>query len=159
MTPIATRIGFSLGFALAALLPLSAMAEDAHTVVEANGIKWAAAPPSLPKGAQIAVLSGDPGKEGPFVLRFKLPAGYKAPPHMHGADENVTVISGTANFGTGDKLDPKKTDAIKPGGFMHMPKGMHHFGWFSQETVVQVNGIGPFAVTYINAADDPRKTN
>ncbi len=96
-----TRISLSLGFALVAFLPLSAMAEDAHTVVEANGIKWAAAPPSLPKGAQIAVLSGDPGKEGPFVLRFKLPAGYKVPPHMHGADENVTVISGTANFGTG----------------------------------------------------------
>ena len=71
----------------------------------------------------------------------------------------MTVISGTLNFGMGDKLDPKKGEALKPGGYIHMPKGMHHYGWASQETVVQVNGNGPFAVTYINAADDPRKTN
>ena len=159
MTRIGTRLGLSLGFALVALAPFGATAEDAHSIVQANDIKWAAAPPALPKGAQIAVLSGDPGKEGPFAVRLKFPAGYKVPPHMHPADENVTVISGAANFGTGDKLDQKKSDALKPGGFMHMPKGMHHFGWFSQETVVQINGSGPFTVTYINPADDPRKTN
>jgi quercetin dioxygenase-like cupin family protein len=159
MTRIGTHIGLSLGFALAALLPLSAMAEDAHTVVQANGVKWAAAPPSLPKGAQIAVLYGDPSKEGSFVYRLKFPAGYKVPPHMHPNDENVTVISGTVHIGTGDKLDPKKGEAVKPGGYFHMPKGMHHFGWVTEETVLQLNGVGPIGVTYINPADDPRKTN
>jgi len=151
-----TRITFSLGFAAIALMPFGAMAEDQHTVTQASTIKWAAAPPALPKGAQIAVLSGDPGKEGQFAFRLKFPAGYKVPPHMHPADENVTVISGTLNIGTGDKLDQKKTDAVKAGGFFHMPKGMHHFGWVSQETVVQLNGAGPFTVSYINPVDDPR---
>jgi quercetin dioxygenase-like cupin family protein len=128
MTRIGTRIGLSLGFALVALVPLSAMAQDQAVIEQANSIKWAAAPPAVPKGAQIAVLSGDPGKEGPFVLRLKFPAGFKIPAHMHAADENVTVISGTLNFAMGDKLDPKKGEALKPGGFIHMPKGTHHYG-------------------------------
>jgi len=159
MTPIATRIGLSLGFALVAFAPLVAMAEDQAVIAQTSSFKFAPAPPALPKGAQIAVLYGDPGKDGPFVIRLKFPSGYKIPAHMHPSDENVTVISGTLNFGMGDKLDPKKGEALKPGGYIHMPKGMHHYGWATQETIVQVNGIGPFAVTYINAADDPRKTN
>src|SRR5439155_21551623 len=124
-----------------------AMAEDHNTVAQANDLKWSAAPPSLPKGAQIAILSGDPSKDGPFAYRLKFPAGYKVPPHMHPNDENVTVISGTVNIGTGDKLDPKKTEAVKAGGFFHMPKGMHHFGVMSGETIIQANGIGPTGVT------------
>src|SRR6266567_423391 len=153
------RIGLTLGFALVALAPLSAMAQDQATIAQGSAFKFTAAPPMLPKGAQVAVLYGDPGKEGPLVVRLKFPSGYKIPAHMHPSDENVTVISGTLNFGMGDKLDPKKGEALKPGGYIHMPKGMHHYGWAAQETIVQVNGNGPFTVTYINAADDPRKTN
>jgi quercetin dioxygenase-like cupin family protein len=159
MTRIGTRIGLSLGFALVALVPLGATADDQANIVQASGLKWAAGPLALPKGAQIAVLYGDPGKEGPYVIRLKFPAGYKVPAHMHPSDENVTVISGGLNFAMGDKLDPKKGEELKPGGYIHMPKGMHHYGWVTHETVVQVNGTGPFAITYINAADDPRKTN
>ena len=150
-----TRIGLSLAFALAALVPLSATADD-HIVTQSKGMKWVAAPPSMPKGAQIAVLYGDPSKEGPFVYRLKFPAGYKVPAHMHPNDENVTVISGTINIGTGDKLDPKKGAAVATGGYFHMPKGMHHYGWTTQETVIQANGNGPIGVTYINPNDDPR---
>ena len=153
-----TRTGLMVGLAIVAL-PFGALAQEQHTMVQPNAVKWAAAPPALPKGAQIAVLSGDPGKDGPFAFRLKFPAGFKVPAHTHPADENVTVISGTLNMGTGDKLDPKKTEAIKTGGFIHMPKGMPHFGWVSQETIVQLNGNGPFTVTYVNPADDPRKTN
>jgi quercetin dioxygenase-like cupin family protein len=158
MTRIGTRIGLSLGFAIAALLPLSAMAQDQANIVQPNSLKWGPAPPSLPKGAQIAVLSGDPSKEGPFVFRAKVPAGYKVPAHMHPADENVTVLSGTVDIGMGDKLDPKKGESVKAGGFFHMPKGMHHYASFPQETIIQFNGIGPFEIIYVNAADDPRKT-
>ncbi len=90
-----TRIGLSLGIALVALVPLSAMAEGQHTAVQADSIKWAAGPPSLPKSAQIAVLFGDPAKEGAYGYRVKVPAGYTVPAHMHPTDENITVISGT----------------------------------------------------------------
>jgi quercetin dioxygenase-like cupin family protein len=154
-----TKIGLATAVALVALAPLSATAQEQANIVQASGLKWAAAPPALPKGAQLAVLFGDPGKEGPYVVRLKLPSGYKVAAHMHPGDENVTVISGTLNYGMGDKLDPKKGEALKPGGYVYMPKGMHHYAWASGETVVQLHGIGPFAITYVNAADDPRKTN
>jgi len=150
------HIGLSLGCALVALAPLAAMADDQAVIAQSSTFKWVAAPPTVPKGAQLAVLYGDPGKEGPFVIRLKFPSGYKVPAHSHPTDENVVVISGTLNFGMGDKLDPKKGEALKAGGFIHMPKGMHHYGWASGETVVQINGSGPFTINYVNAADDPK---
>ena len=147
------------GLVIAAALPLGATADDQHIVVPADGLKWAPASPALPKGAQMAVLFGDPTKEGQFAYRIKFPAGYKVPAHMHPNDENVTVLSGIANIGTGDKLDETKGEALKAGGFLHMPKGMHHYACFTEETIIQSNGIGPAGITYINPADDPRKTN
>jgi len=147
------------GLAIAAALPLGATADDQHIVVPADGLKWGPASPALPKGAQMAVLFGDPTKEGQFAYRLKFPAGYKVAAHMHPNDENVTVISGTFNIGTGDKLDETKGEALKPGGFLHMPKGTHHYAWFTEETITQSNGVGPVGITYINPADDPRKTN
>ena len=159
MTRIGTRIALSLGFALVALAPLGATAQDQYSIIEPGSIKWAAAPPALPKGAQVAVLAGNPAKEGPFVIRLKFPSGYKIPAHTHPADESVTVLSGTLNIGMGDKLDPKKGEAVKAGGYIRLPKGMHHYAWFTQETVLQLNGVGPWDLTYLNTADDPRKTN
>src|SRR5881394_1394570 len=111
-----------------ACVPLSASADD-HVVVSADQLKWVAAPPSFPKGAQIAVVTGDPSKEGLYVVRLKAPAGYKVPAHVHPNDENVTVISGTLNIGMGDKLDEKKGTAVKVGGFAKAPKGMQHYAW------------------------------
>jgi quercetin dioxygenase-like cupin family protein len=154
------RIGLSIGLAIAMFAPLAAAAaEDQHVAVQPGAVKWGPAPPALPKGAQLAVLYGDPGKDGPFVLRLKFPAGYKVPPHMHPSDENVTVISGLIQLSMGDKIEQKQKEALAAGGYTHMPKGMHHYGWAIQPTVVQVNGTGPFAITYVNPADDPRKTN
>jgi hypothetical protein len=56
---------------------------QADVIVNAQEIKWGPAPPSIPSGAQAAVLYGDPGKEGLFSLRLKLPKGYAIPPHTH----------------------------------------------------------------------------
>jgi quercetin dioxygenase-like cupin family protein len=153
-----TRVPFLMAAGLVALLPLTAIADDA-VVTSADGLKWGPAPPALPKGAQMAILYGDPSKEGPFVTRTKFPAGYKVPAHMHPMDENVTVLSGTLHIGMGDKLDPGKGEEVKAGGYIHMPKGMHHYAWTTEETVVQQNTIGPSGITYLNPADDPRKTN
>ena len=46
-------------------------------------IEWKVAPAALPPGAKMAVLEGDPTKEGPFVVRFQFPEGYHVPPHTH----------------------------------------------------------------------------
>src|SRR5436853_4881590 len=123
-----------LAVVFTACVPLTASADD-HVVVSADQLKWVAAPPSFPKGAQIAVLSGDPSKEGLYVVRLKAPAGYKVPAHVHPNDENVTVISGSFNIGMGDKLDEKKGEMLKVGGYAKVTKGMQHYAFFTEESI------------------------
>ena len=86
-----------------------------------------------------------------------MPAGFKIQAHTHPNHENVTVLSGSFNVGTGDKLDESKGTAIKAGGYSFVPKGMAHYAWFIEDTVLQLHGLGPQGVTYVNPADDPRK--
>jgi quercetin dioxygenase-like cupin family protein len=122
-----------------------------------NDLKWSPAPPVLPRGAKIAVLEGDPSKDGPFVFRALLPDGYRIPPHTHSKVERITVISGTFNVGMGDKFDQGKTRAMPAGTYGFWPAGMKHFVWAKGETVIQFHGIGPWSLTYVNPDDDPRK--
>src|SRR5438445_11659609 len=112
-----TRIGFLVGTVALGLLPFAAIAADEHVSATPDTLKWGPAPPTYPKGAEFAIITGNPGQEGPFVLRIRAPAGYKVPPHMHSADENVTVISGTVNFGMGHKVDAARESAVKAGGY------------------------------------------
>lgn len=121
-------------------------------------IEWNDGPPSLPKGAKIAVLEGDPAKEGPFVFRVKIPDGYRIPPHTHPKVERVTVISGAFNIGMGDKFDQEKTQAMPAGSYGYWKEGMQHFVWTKGETVVQFHGMGPWSIKYVNPGDDPRNT-
>ena len=135
-----------------------AAAPPKHVMVAPSDVKWGPGPPSLPAGAQMAVLDGDPAMAGkPFVIRAKLPDGYRVPPHWHPADENVVVLSGSFSAGVGDKFDEGSMMALAPGGYAKMPKMMHHYAMAKGETVIQVHGTGPFAVTYVNPTDDPRK--
>ena len=97
---------------LFAVLPAGALAMD-HMAVQPNALKWGPAPPGLPPGSQVAVVAGDPSQDGPYVIRAKLPPGYKIPPHNHPTAENVTVLSGTFHIGMGDTLDTKKGKALK----------------------------------------------
>ncbi|GAC1329507.1 MAG: hypothetical protein NVSMB26_05850 [Beijerinckiaceae bacterium] len=135
------------------------LAEDAHPdIVKGPGdIKWGPAPPNSPPGAQMAIISGDPSKSGPYVLRMKVPATFKIPPHHHPTAENLTVLSGTFHAGMGDKFDEKNGITLEPGAFVSMPANMNHFGWASAETIMQFHGQGPFKIEYVNAADDPSK--
>ena len=152
-----TIIALSLGAAMISGVAASLQAAEHHAVVLADEIKWGPAPPSLPPGAQAAVLLGSPAKEGPFVLRLKFPAGFAVPPHHHSKDELVTVISGKFGIGTSEKLDRAAAKQLTPGSFVHLPAGMPHYALADGETVVQINGVGPFDVTYIDPKDDPRK--
>jgi hypothetical protein len=128
-----------------------------HVVMSEGDIKWGDAPPNMPAGAKMAVLQGDPGKAGMYTIRLKTPDGYKVAAHWHPTAEHLTVISGTFNLGTGDKLDETKTTAMTAGAFGSMPAKMHHFAWVKGETEVQVSGMGPFKLIYVNPADDPSK--
>jgi len=126
-------------------------------MVNASELKWGPAPPAFQAGAQMAVVDGDPGKPGPFVIRAKFPAGFKVMPHWHPTDESVTVISGTLVAGMGGKWDDAATKTFTAGGFARMPAKSPHYVQAKEETVVQVHGIGPFTLTYVNPNDDPRK--
>lgn len=132
-----------------------AFASQASAQVNAGDLKWAAAPAVFPKGAQMAVLSGDPNKAGMFVIRLKMPAGYKIPAHQHPTDEYVTVVSGDLSLGMGDKLDAAKSAKLAAGGFAVAGAKMNHFAFTNQGAVVQVSAEGPFAMTYVNPSDDP----
>jgi len=134
-----------------------ASAAEMHKVIKSDAIQWGPAPPQLPKGAQVAVMTGDPGKAGLYIIRAKMPDGYVIPAHWHKRAENVTVISGTFNVGMGDKLDKSKTEALGPGGFFGAAPKMRHYAWISGETIIEVSGTGPFDITYVDPKDDPSK--
>ena len=129
-----------------------------HVIMSEADIKWGDAPPTLPAGAKMAVLQGDPGKAGMYTIRIKAPDGFKVAAHWHPTAEHLTTISGTFNLGTGDKLDETKTTPMAAGAFGSMPAKMHHYAWCKGETEVQVSGMGPFVINYVNPADDPSKT-
>jgi len=133
----------------------TAMASD-HMMATPDEFKWVDIP-SLPPGAKLAVIEGPLNQAGPLTFRLKLPANYQIPAHWHPAIEHVTVISGTFNMGAGDKLDRAKTKALTAGSIAIMQPKTAHYAWTKDETIVQVHGMGPWGVTYVNPADDPRK--
>jgi len=137
---------------------MTGKAEQSHTMVTPNDVKWGPAPPALPAGAQVAIMDGDPSKAGQgFTIRLKTPDGYKVMPHWHPTDENVTVLEGTFLIGIGDKFDQAAAHEMPAGSFARMPKEVRHYAWAKGETVIQVHGVGPFAINYVNPSDDPRK--
>jgi quercetin dioxygenase-like cupin family protein len=141
-------------FVSALLLGLTGAAQ---AQVNSPDLKWGPAPPIFAKGAQMAVLSGDPTKSGPFVIRLKVPAGYRFAAHHHPTDEYVTVLEGDMSLGMGDKLDETKGMSLAAGGFAMAPANMNHYAWSKAGTVIQVSAQGPFAMTYVNPADDPTR--
>jgi quercetin dioxygenase-like cupin family protein len=151
---------------LAAILPLRAVAaqeaqaatgqpRQAH-VTTPEHLNWGPAPAILPAGARLAVLEGDPSKPGPFTMRLDMPAGYRIPPHFHQVDEHVTVISGAFQVGMGDTFDAGKLSTLFPGTFGVIPPGMRHFARADKATVVQLHGVGPWGLTCVNPADQPK---
>ena len=141
-----------------ALFATSAWAQHAghHQAVSAADLKWSAVP-SLPKGAEIAVIEGPMSQAVPFTVRLRFPANYNLPPHTHPAVERVTVLSGTFNMGMGEKFNRTGTQAVRAGDMMIMQPGTVHYAWTDSETVVQLHGTGPWGITYLNPNDDPRK--
>lgn len=128
-----------------------------HILANAMDLKWGDGPPGLPKGVQVAVLEGDPTKEGMFTLRASMPANYKIPPHWHPTTEHVTVLEGSLYMGMGEKFDESKATELKTGGFGAMQAKSGHYAFTKDKCVIQVHAMGPFSITYYNPADDPRE--
>ena len=158
MKRLAIVVAFAIGISALSIAQSTSQPQD-HGFVQPADMKWIDGPASLPKGAKVALLEGNPMQEGPFTMRLQLPDGFKIPPHWHPSVEHVTVLSGTFNLGMGEKFDTSSGRALSAGSFAFMPPGMKHFVWTTGETVVQVHGVGPWKITYVNSADDPRTKN
>lgn len=149
---------YAVMLALSAFVPARAGEEVKPRVAEPDKLEWKAAPPSLPPGQDRVVLLGDPSKPGSeYTFRARMPDGYRVPPHWHSVDENVTVLKGTFMMGMGDKFDESAGMPLNVGTFATMPKKVNHFVWTKGETIIQVHGIGPYTVNYVNPDDDPRR--
>lgn len=131
-----------------------------HIIVPAAEVQWSPGPPSLPEGAELAVLEGDPAEPGPSTIRLRFPAGYEIAPHYHPGMERVIVLSGTFNVSVGETFDRDETTELATGGFVAMPPGTPHFAWIGEEqTVIQVHSEERLEVIYVDPADDPREAS
>lgn len=140
--------------------PASAALVGAHQDMT-NDIQWVPAPPQYPPGALFAVIQGNPSVPGEaFAVRFRMPPGYTIPPHWHPGEEAVTVIRGTFRFGMGDSItEGAWLPPINQGGFIIAARTTNHFVRAQTEVEIQVHGVGPSAINYVNPADDPRNQN
>ena len=143
---------------LAAQAPSESGKASDWVLLSAQQIPWAPGFASLPKGAKIAILEGDPAKDGFFTMRILMPDGYRVPPHSHPRQERLTLISGALMLGMGKQFDERQMKLLTPGSYSSMPPGMAHFAQARGETVLQLSSIGPWSITYINPADDPRNS-
>lgn len=123
--------------------------------LNADHLNWGPAPAVLPKGAQLAVLDGDPHQAAPYVIRLKMPPGYQIPPHWHSKAESLTIVAGTLSLGMGDTPDRKAAQELTAGGFHAIGAQVHHYAFSRTGAVVQIHGEGPFDIHYINPADNP----
>ena len=150
---------------LALVVPMTSAAAQAKqkgaartaSVFLPDQITWGQAPAMLPAGAKLAVLEGDPTKPKAFTMRLFMPDGFQIPPHFHPAPEHVTVVSGALMVGMGDKFDESQMNTLPAGAFGLIPPRVHHFAKAKGETVLQLHGIGPWRLIYVNKADDPRR--
>lgn len=130
---------------------------DAHLLYQADGVEWQPAPASLERGAEVAVLEGNPAEPGIFTMRIRMPDGFRIAPHWHPEVERVTVLSGTFHLGSGDVLDRQAATPMRPGSYTAMQPGMRHFAIAEGETVIQLTSVGPWEIVYVRQEDDPRR--
>ena len=127
-----------------------------HVVLTSADIKWGPGPGSLPPGSKAMLLEGNPKEGGFFALRLKLPANYKIPPHFHPVKERVAVISGKVLLGFGDTFKESGMREMDAGSYVSLTPNSSHYVLALEETVLQLASIGPWELTYVNSADDPR---
>lgn len=142
--------GFVLPPANAAEVKVSESTTKMSTVFTPDEIQWMPGSNLLPEGSKVAILEGDPSKDGPFTMRIKFPANYKNAPHTHPKVEHMTVISGTFHLGIGQKFDSTNGKALPAGSFMVIPADVPHYGWGTEETVLQIHGMGPREKVSVN---------
>jgi quercetin dioxygenase-like cupin family protein len=154
-------VAITLAASVAMALAVQAQTTDKpFPVVKPDDIAWKDAG----KGVKFAVISGDPSKPGPYVIRVYFPPGIMSAPHYHREDRYVTVMQGTWKAGTDDSWDPQATQPLKAGSYMQHPAGaVHYDGAGAEGATVQIMGIGPSSTTFlfpqVGDFGEPRKLN
>lgn len=150
-------VAMAMAMAMAgmAVTAFAAAPAEHHILASSAALKWVPAPAVFPAGSKIAVVDGDLAASGPLTVRMMMPPGYKMAPHWHPTDEHITVLSGSLSIGMGDTPDAAHSVALKAGGYAVAGATMHHYASTQTGTVIQVDMMGPFAITYVNPADDP----
>lgn len=143
----------------AAQAPTDTMSMAQADTASTGGLNWGPAPPALPAGAKVAVVSGDPSKAGPFTIRIDMPPDYTVRPHTHPTSEKITVVEGTLHYGHGPKWDEKAMKEMPVGTPVTIAAKDPHFVHAAGRTIVQVESTGPFVITYVNPKDDPRNSS
>jgi len=133
------------------------MSKNSPIVFTPDNMTWQAAPKWLPYGAQLAYLEGSNTSKGPITIRVKVPANYQIAPITAQNPLKITIISGSANVGFGDKFDNTAGTALPAGSFAMIPARKHHYMWTTEDTIVQISGTGPFTAKYVNPKDDPSR--
>ena len=134
----------------------AAESKAVHRMVDPSTVPWGPGPPALERGANAAVLYGDPTKAEMFVMRLWLPKGFRVAPHTHPRPEILTIISGSFLLGMGSDGDRAKTRRLGPGAFSAMAPGTPHYAYTDQNTIIQISTMGPWSIQHLNPADDPR---
>ena len=150
------RIALLTAIAAPLLLLAKVALGDHQTLTSGSKIKWGPPPPAFPQNAKFALIDGDPASTGLVTVRVIMPAGYTVPPHWHPTDEHVTVLSGSLSLGMGDTIDKAHATTLKTGGYAVAPANMHHYAFTTGGATIQIHMVGPFGITYVNPADDPR---
>jgi quercetin dioxygenase-like cupin family protein len=156
MKQIAAATAFLGALCLFHIPQAPAQGPGAHSMVTPDQLQWKDVP-ALGAGVKLALIEGPMNEAVPFMVRIKFPSGAKVPAHWHPAIEHVTVMSGTFNIGIGDNFDESKVMRFPAGAVTIMQPKTTHFAFFNEETILQVHGVGPWEVVYVNPADDPRK--
>jgi hypothetical protein len=155
---IAAAVSAALAMSLCAAIPVSAQDAASGMITVIPGNKQWEKPSAMPYGMRIMYLYGDPSKPGPYVLRVRVPTGYKWPPLKYPDERVTTVLKGTLWAAQGERYDPMKMKELEAGTLFVTPANTPHYQWARTEVILQVLGTGPIdnPVTYVNPDDDPR---
>jgi quercetin dioxygenase-like cupin family protein len=119
-------------------------------------VQWK--PHPIVPGGHIAVLLGDPTKEGPYAVRMRFPPNSRVQPHTHPEARSYTVLAGEWKLGFGEQFNEANLRSFPAGSLYRLPADVAHYQASGNvETVIQIQGRGPSATVFVKPASPPEE--